>query len=248
MRRRAGIGAIHQRRDNVEKFKGKANELAETQLAELSSQLQTFQTNLENFAREHKQEIKKDPKFRKHFQEMCASIGVDPLASGKGFWSNMLEIGDFYYELAVQIVEVCMAHADRTGGMMELGEVRRKLIKSRGRAAVNQDISTEDILISTKKLRVLGTGFAVIPLGSGRNLVQSVPGELSSDQITVLQQAEESGGSVTSQTFAKMGWDKSRIDIVMTKMVGEGMVWVDAKAEEKSYWVPSIFSSTFSKS
>ena len=31
-----------------------------------------------------------------------------------------------------------MAHADRTGGMMELGEVRRKLIKSRGRAAVNQ--------------------------------------------------------------------------------------------------------------
>ena len=37
---------------------------------------------------------------------MCASIGVDPLASGKGFWSNMLEIGDFYYELAVQIVEV----------------------------------------------------------------------------------------------------------------------------------------------
>ena len=33
----------------------------------------------------------------------------------------------------------------------------------------------------------------------------------SSDQITVLQQAEESGGSVTSQTFAKMGWDKSRL-------------------------------------
>ena len=32
-------------------------------------------------------------------QEMCASIGVDPLASNKGFWSNMLDIGDFYYEL-----------------------------------------------------------------------------------------------------------------------------------------------------
>ena len=36
-------------------------------------------------------------------QEMCASIGVDPLASGKGFWSNMLDIGDFYYELGVQV-------------------------------------------------------------------------------------------------------------------------------------------------
>lgn len=38
---------------------------------------------------------------------MCASIGVDPLSSGKGFWS-VLGIGDFYYELAVQIVEVCI--------------------------------------------------------------------------------------------------------------------------------------------
>ena len=43
---------------------------------------------------------------------MCASIGVDPLASGKGFWSNMLDIGDFYYELAVQIVEVPVKHLD----------------------------------------------------------------------------------------------------------------------------------------
>ena len=49
-------------------FRDKANELAEVQLAELSSQLEDFQTNLETFAREHKEEIKKDPKFRKHFQ------------------------------------------------------------------------------------------------------------------------------------------------------------------------------------
>lgn len=40
---------------------------------------------------------------------MCASIGVDPLSSGKGFWS-VLGIGDFYYELAVQIVEVCLGN------------------------------------------------------------------------------------------------------------------------------------------
>ena len=36
-------------------------------------------------------------------QEMCASIGVDPLASNKGFWSNMLDIGDFYYELGTSL-------------------------------------------------------------------------------------------------------------------------------------------------
>lgn len=101
------------------------------QLAELSSQLSSFQGNLETFAREHKQEIRKDPEFRRHFQEMCSSIGVDPLASGKGFWSNMLDIGDFYYELGVQIVEVCMASAHKTGGLMELGELRQKLVRAR---------------------------------------------------------------------------------------------------------------------
>ena len=47
------------------------------------------------------------------YQDMCASIGVDPLASSKGFWSEMLGVGDFYYELGVQIVEVCMASSHR---------------------------------------------------------------------------------------------------------------------------------------
>ena len=84
---------------------------------------------------------RKDPEFRRHFQEMCASIGVDPLASGKGFWSNMLDIGDFYYELGVQIVEVCMAAAPKTGGLMELGELRQRLVRARGRGAHHQQIS-----------------------------------------------------------------------------------------------------------
>ena len=40
-----------------------------------------------------------------------------------------------------------------------------------------------------KKLRILGGGFAVIPVG-GRRLVQSVPGELNMDHTAVLQKAE----------------------------------------------------------
>ena len=130
---------------------------------------------------------------------MCAQIGVDPLASGKGFWSNMLDIGDFYYELGntfmtilprmdnvilgVQIVEVCMANQHKTGGLMELGEIRNKLIRSRGKSQHHQNISIDDLLRATKKLKVLGTGFTVIPLKSGRYLVQSVPGEMSRDQV-----------------------------------------------------------------
>jgi ESCRT-II complex subunit VPS22 len=41
-----------------------------------------------------------------------------------------------------------------------------------------QEISIDDILRAIKKLKVLGNGFTVIPLGTGRFLVQSIPGEL----------------------------------------------------------------------
>ena len=33
-------------------------------------------------------------------------IGVDPLASSKGFWAEILGVGDFYYELGIVIVQV----------------------------------------------------------------------------------------------------------------------------------------------
>ena len=39
-----------------------------------------------------------------------------------------------------------------------------------------QDISIDDVLRAIKKLKVLGNGFTVIPLGTGRYLVQSIPG------------------------------------------------------------------------
>ena len=50
----------------------------------MTKQMDQFRGKLEEFAAKYKNEIKKNPQFRKQFQEMCASIGVDPLASGKG--------------------------------------------------------------------------------------------------------------------------------------------------------------------
>jgi hypothetical protein len=42
-----------------------------------------FRASLEEFARKHKEEIRKDPVFRAQFHKMCANIGVDPLVSSK---------------------------------------------------------------------------------------------------------------------------------------------------------------------
>lgn len=47
---------------------------------QIAGQLETFKKHLEEFASKHKNEIRKNPEFRNHFQQMCARIGVDPLA------------------------------------------------------------------------------------------------------------------------------------------------------------------------
>lgn len=158
MRRKAGIGAIHKQKYEAEKFKDKGTELQESQLEQMTKQMDVFRENLEDFATKHRNEIKKNAQFRRQFQEMCAAIGVDPLASGKGFWS-VLGIGDFYYELGVQVVEVCLALNHVTGGLMELDELRRRLVAARGQKAIHQEITNDDILQATKKLKIFGNGY-----------------------------------------------------------------------------------------
>ena len=59
---------------------------------------------MEQFAVKHKKEINSNPVFRNQFLKMCKEIGVDPLSSNKGFWTEVLGVGDFYYELAVSKV------------------------------------------------------------------------------------------------------------------------------------------------
>ena len=53
-------------------------------------QLESFKHYLETFASKHQNDIKKNPEFRKHFQKLCAQIGVDPLACRNPFFDVLL--------------------------------------------------------------------------------------------------------------------------------------------------------------
>ena len=113
-----------------------------------------------------------------------------------------------------------MASQHKTGGLLELGQLRQKLISSRGRSQHHQDITTDDLLRATKKLKILGTGFTVIPLNSGRYLVQSVPGEMSLDQVSVLDQAEKYRGLVTENILQEnLHWDQQRSGLVLGELI-----------------------------
>ncbi|XP_033215730.1 vacuolar-sorting protein SNF8 [Belonocnema kinseyi] len=245
MRRKAGIGAIHKQKLEQEKYKDKGTEIQENQFEQMTKQMETFRVNLEEFATKHKTEIKKNAQFRRQFTEMCASIGVDPLASGKGFWS-VLGIGDFYYELAVQIVEVCLATNYKNGGLISLDELRERLVQARGRRKEHQDITNEDLLAAAKKLKIFGNGFSVVPIGRGKYLVQSVPGELSMDHTAVLQQVSLSGNAFASKNILEkeLKWGGERAQKALDHMVKEGLAWLDNQGEKETlYWFPSLFTA-----
>ncbi|XP_043289216.1 vacuolar-sorting protein SNF8 [Venturia canescens] len=250
MRRKAGVGAIHKQKLEQEKYKDKGTEIQESQFEQMTKQMETFRSNLEEFATNHKNEIKKNAQFRRQFTEMCASIGVDPLASGKGFWS-VLGIGEFYYELAVQIVEVCLATNYKTGGLISLDELRDRLIRARGKRKEHQEITNEDLLAAAKKLRIFGNGFAIVPVGRGKHLVHSVPGELSMDHTAVLQQASLSGEAHVSASLLqdKLHWEKDRAEKSLQYMVKMGLAWLDEQdSSETLYWFPSLFNACIDSS
>lgn len=96
----------------------KAEELKATSLASAMETVEKLEVKLADFAKTHKHAIQHDPAFRAKFLDMCAPLGVDPLSAEKGFWGNMLGIGEFYYELSVKVAEVCLASKSRNGGII----------------------------------------------------------------------------------------------------------------------------------
>lgn len=181
----------------------------------MKQQLEVFRTNLEEFAVKHRKEISKNPVFRNHFQQMCSKIGVDPLQSNKGFWAEILGVGDFYYELGVQIVDVCIATRAKTGGLIELEDLKRRIERMRGKSA--QEISTEDIVRSIRNLKPLGSGYDIIKVGS-KQLVQSVPREVSNDFSLILSTFQEQGHFTWQLVLQALSWSDSRIDNAIVRL------------------------------
>lgn len=155
----------------------------------------------------------------------------------------MLGIGDFYFELSIQIVEICLALAESTGGMLEITELKDRLTRSR-RQKKQQEITTEDILLATKKLKIFGNSFQVHSLGKNRFIIQSIPGELSLQETKALTlAANQENGSITKSLLMKeLSWNEFRTQQAIDKLISEGLVWIDEQCEdEPCYYFPSLF-------
>ncbi|KAH9836279.1 EAP30/Vps36 family-domain-containing protein [Rhodofomes roseus] len=238
-----GIAAFDRQSQQKRSFAELSTEISQGQVDLLHAQLAQFRSALAHYAATHRDSIRDDPQFRHAFQRMCTSIGVDPLAGPRkgGWWAEMLNLGDWQYELGVQIVDVCVSTRERNGGLIEMGELVRLVSKLRG---VKGGVITEDDVIrSIKTLKPLGAGYEVLDVGAGKKMVRSVPKQLDADQAVVLAIAQEEGGRVSETMLVqRRGWTHERARAALENMLlRDGLCWLDEQDPEQgvAYWVPS---------
>lgn len=228
---RAGVLDQARRRDALAQ---RGEQISAETAKEMKQQLELFKQRLEQFAIAHKKEIQQDPSFRAKFHTMCASIGVDPLTSRKGVWAELLGVGDYYYELGVRIIEVCLATRSMNGGIISLTEVVDTLRKKR--ITYTEQISRDDVERAVQKLGSLGSGFRIVQTGEER-MVQSVPKELNPDHTKALSVCGDKGHLTRRELQTATKWNAQRVDTTLRFLLDNEFAWVDRQAQEETFWI-----------
>lgn len=260
MRRGPGLAALDRNLHSTTAYNTLSADLTASQLSELRSQLDLFSSSLRQFSSQHRNEIRKSPEFRHAFQKMCYSIGVDPLSSPlprnssgiSGMWADMLGLGDWQYELGVQIIDVCVSTRSQNGGVIAMKDLIARVTRLRtgAKAKGGEVVTEEDIVRSIKMLAPLGCGYEVFSLGGGgEKMVRSVPRELDTDTMVVLAMLLNVTNANSSAELAfvtedslvegqkSRGWGRDRARAVLESMTTrEGMLWIDQQTFPPRYY------------
>ncbi|KAL1897092.1 ESCRT II complex subunit Dot2 [Sporothrix stenoceras] len=243
-RKGVGLAAFDRSRITSAQYASHGSNLRSTNAQALETQLAVFRSVLQQFAQTHGKDIRSNPTFRAQFALMCTAIGIDPLASsnsasGGSIWAQLLgrTVNDFYYELAVRVVEVCAATRAENGGLIEVRKVRDRLALKRMEGA--PEVTEDDILRAVGTLEPLGSSYSVIKVGS-KPYIRSVPKELNTDQSAVLEAVQMLGYVSVSMLMVNLKWARARAQTAIDDLVGESMLWVDKQAAEWEYWSPGF--------
>ncbi|PHH58612.1 hypothetical protein CDD81_5082 [Ophiocordyceps australis] len=261
-RKGVGIGAFDRSRVTSAHFASHGSTLRASNAQALQAQLSVFRTLLQQFATTHARDIRSDPSFRAQFARMCAAIGVDPLASSSrtataggwgtsSVWAQLLgkTVNDFYFGLAVKVVQVCNLTRGENGGLIGLREMHERLAQQSRRASVDgttdeYTISPDDVRRAVETLKPLGGSYGMVRIGP-KDYIRSVPRELNGDQAAVVEALEALGHVSVSLLRDNLGWLAARCRTAIDDLVACGMLWVDAQeATEYLYWSPSFMVDT----
>lgn len=244
MHRKVGVAAIKRKKDEANQFSAVGKNLEENKISFVRDVFEKFKISLTEFAEKHRDRINSDPEFRMNFNSMCNSVGVDPLTSNKGFWADMLGYGDFYFELGVKIIQICMKQRSQSGGIISLDELL-KLIKKRQDSRNGPEISEEDVKRAVSKLQILGSGFRIYEI-NGKSMVISVPMELNKDHEEIFTVASmerligiDAGHAFVSEDMMiNAGWSVERFHLTIQPLLRDGNCWIDIHMGQTRYYFP----------
>ncbi|KAJ1958050.1 hypothetical protein GGI12_004841 [Dipsacomyces acuminosporus] len=219
----------------------KGTELAQREIEKLQEQIALMRSNLEDFVHDHQKDIRNNPDFRVKVQRMCQLLGVDPLVSRKGYMAELLGVGDFYCELGIQIIDICVSTRAINGGIMELNELKDRLVKRRIKNT-GESIVEDDIRRAIKQLGPLKGGYKIVNFGD-KKMVQSIAKEMNSDHSTCLALAQHTGKFSFDDVSLAFGWEMDRINACIDDMLRSGIIWLDeCPGSQPEFYVPAFFS------
>ena len=214
-------------------------QITEEQNQKLGEQLAAFTKNLEDFAQKYKNEIQFNPDFREQFYTMCIEIGVDPLAS-ISLWSKTLNLSEFYYNLAIQIITISMTK----GPLIEINELRKMLMNN----MKTKDVSLMDIEKAIESVSELKCGFQIVTVKNSKAVV-TVPMEKDPAIDDIIKMASENDGWIGySICYNKKGMKQIEFENAIKTLLNHGVAWEDRqnfiKNETKNdniiYWFPGL--------
>lgn len=250
-RKGVGLAAFDKFRITSAQYASHGSHLRTSTATALENQLSVFRSLLQQFALTHAKDIRSNPNFRAEFARMCNAIGVDPLASSSiisvsssaaragNIWSQLLgtSVNDFYFELAVRVVEVCSATRSENGGLITVEEVCERIMRSRVEGA--PDLTEDDIHRAVGTLKPLGSSYSAITVGS-RVYIRSVSRELNTDQSSVLEAVQALGYVTVFLLITNLSWNRARAQTILDDLVMEGMLWLAQDTQEWEYWAPGL--------
>ena len=218
--------------------------------------------SLSKFAAKYRSQINADPEFRRYFTVACQAAGVDPLASNKATLGKLLGMGDFYFALGVQVVDVAMAARSTQGVLLPMELCLKRLAALRGAHA--SAVSVHDVRAALKALEPLGRGVASATV-NGREYIVTLAQELSSDTTAALEAAAkrltQTAHTTGSPAYAlsasahlspvqlaqQLGWSLPRATDALHSLLRDGVAWLDAppntQQEHHVFFFPGLAAS-----
>lgn len=247
-RRSVGISSLQSRSSHNAAFATLSSQISATQTESLKAQLETFRSTLREFAVKHREEIKKDPVFRMHFQRMCAHLDIDPLAgplhpsssgSLSSLFSTLLPLSDFTYALLTQIIDISLSTRALNGGLIPMPDLLRRIERRRG--VEEGAIGVDDVRRAVGTMDPLGGGYEVVSLPGTKGSLAlrcTTTALQSTDSSALIALALETGGRLApGQVAAELGWAIDRVRSALRgDLVDSGVGWVDEQADTAEGW------------